>query len=189
VEYWAAGQLLTHGADPYEAAATLRLERSAGWNTEQPEITLSPQVIFFLVAPLGLVGSKTGAVLWMILLVACLAISIRLLWILNGRRSGQLHLLCFCFAPVLTCLMAGQIGIFLMLGIVLFLYLHKPWPFLLTCVGGVLCKAASVLSLRGGSVFMGDEQEAVSHSDRHRRRPACRLCAYVLLRSPRLVTI
>ena len=130
VEYWAAGQLLTHGADPYEAAATLRLERSAGWNTEQPEITLSPQVIFFLVAPLGLVGSKTGAVLWMILLVACLAISIRLLWILNGRRSGQLHLLCFCFAPVLTCLMAGQIGIFLMLGIVLFLYLHKPWPFL-----------------------------------------------------------
>src|SRR5664279_3150085 len=41
VEYWAAGQLLTHGADPYDAAATLRLERSAGWNTDQPEITFS----------------------------------------------------------------------------------------------------------------------------------------------------
>jgi hypothetical protein len=130
VEYWAAGQLLVHGADPYDAAATLSLERQAGWNSARPEITFSPPIIFILVAPLGLVGSKAGAVLWMVLLVAALAISIRLLWILYGRRTGQLHWLCFCFAPALTCLMAGQIGIFLLLGIVLFLYLHKDWPFL-----------------------------------------------------------
>ena len=130
VEYWAAGQLLVHGADPYDAAATLRLERAAGWNTGQPEITYSPPVIFILVAPLGLFGAKAGAVLWFILLVGGLLISVRLLWILNGRRAGQLQLLCFCFAPALTCLMSGQIGIFLLLGIVLFLYLHKGWPFL-----------------------------------------------------------
>jgi hypothetical protein len=130
VEYWSAGQLLTRGADPYDAAATLRLERSAGRSTDQPEITFSPPAIFFLVAPLGFVGAKTGAVLWMIALIASLVTSIRLLWVLLGRRPGQLHLLCYCFAPALTCLMAGQIGIFLLLGLVLFLYLHKLRPFL-----------------------------------------------------------
>jgi hypothetical protein len=130
VEYWSAGQLLMRGADPYDPAATLQLERSAGRSTDQPEVTFSPPAIFLLVAPLGLVGAKTGAVLWMIALIASFAVSIRLLWILQGRRPGQLHLLCYCFAPALTCLMAGQIGIFLLLGLVLFLYLHTRRPFL-----------------------------------------------------------
>jgi hypothetical protein len=129
VEYWAAGQLLTHGADPYDAASTFQLERSAGWSPDGPEITRSPPVIFFLIATLGLVGARTGSILWMILLIGSLAISIHLLWILHGRRPGGLHLLCYCLAPVLTCLMAGQIGIFLLLGLVLFLYLHERWPF------------------------------------------------------------
>lgn len=153
LEYWAAGQLLIHGSDPYEAAATLRLERSAVRNAELAAITLSPPVIFFLVAPLGLVGAKTGAVLWMIVLVASLVTSIRLLWILHGRRRDELHLLGYCFAPALTCLMAGQIGIFLLLGIVLFLYLHQHWPFL-AGVALVVCFVKPHLFLLFGTVLL-----------------------------------
>lgn len=129
VEYWAAGQLLLHGGNPYDADATLALERSAGWLPVKPQITPSPPVIFFLVAPLGLVDSRAGAILWFVLLVAGLAISIHLLRKTLNQRRGYLHLLCYCFAPVLTCLMAGQIGIFLLLGIALFLNLYRQRPF------------------------------------------------------------
>jgi hypothetical protein len=153
VEYWAAGQLLVHGADPYDAAATLRLERAAGWNTEQAEITYSPPVIFILVAPLGLIGAKAGAVLWFTLLATSLMMSIRLLWILNGRRAGQLHLLCYCFAPALTCLMSGQIGIYLLLGIVLFLYLQERWP-VLAGAALVVCFVKPHLFLLFGAVLL-----------------------------------
>ena len=153
VVYWSAGQLLIHGSDPYDAAATFRLERSAGWSAEDPEIARNPPLIFFLVAPLGLVGAKTGAVLWMILLIGSLAISMHLLWILHGRRSGGLHLLCYCLAPVLTCLIAGQIGIFLLFGLVLFLYLHKSRPFF-AGVALVLCLLKPHLFLPLGIVLV-----------------------------------
>jgi hypothetical protein len=66
----------------------------------------------------------------MILSLACLVTSIQLLWILHGRPAGQLHLLCYCLASALTCLMAGQIGIFMALGVVLFLRFRNSRPFL-----------------------------------------------------------
>ena len=142
-----------HGEDPYDATGTLRLERLAGRSTDQPEITFSPPVIFFLVAPLGLLGAKIGAVFWTILLVATLVTSIHLLWIMHGRASGELHLLCYCFAPPLICLMAGQIGIFLLLGIVLFLFLHKNWPFFAGTVL-VICIVKPHLFLLFGTVLL-----------------------------------
>jgi Glycosyltransferase family 87 len=130
VEYWAAGKLLVQGADPYEAAATLRLERSAGANFGYPLIMPSPPVIFFLIAPLGLVGERTAAILSGFFLIASLGLSIHIVWLMLGRKLGLVHLFCFCLAPVLACLMGGQIGIFLLLGVVLFLRFHESQPFI-----------------------------------------------------------
>ena len=130
VEFWAAGQLLTHGGNPYESSALLRLERLAGAGFNEPLIAMNPPVFFFLVAPLGFVGAKTAAILWTSLFIVSLVVSIHLSWILCGRPGGRLHWLGFCSGPVLTGLMAGQIGILLLLGTVLFLYLHKSRPFL-----------------------------------------------------------
>ena len=66
--------------------------------------------------------------LWSLALVASLMFSIRALWILNGRPAGRVHLVGYCFAPVLACLLAGQIGIFLLLGVALFLRYHETQP-------------------------------------------------------------
>jgi hypothetical protein len=77
-----------------------------------------------------LLSWHTACVVWTILLLASLAASVRILWILSGRPSGQLHLLAFCLAPMLTCVMAGQIGIFLLLSVALFLRYHHSHPFL-----------------------------------------------------------
>ena len=130
IEYWAAGQQLTHHANPYDGEAILRLQREAGFDGSKPKITFSPPVAFFLVWPLGLVSARAGVILWTLALLSSIAISIWILWIINGRRASRFHLLGYLFAPILACLMAGQLGTFLLLGVVLFHYFHQSQPFL-----------------------------------------------------------
>ena len=130
IAYWAAGQQLVHGADPYDSAAILSLESAAGLHGDRPNMMLNLPVAFFMALPLGLVSAKTGMILWLILLVACLMASIRILWYLHGRPNDRLHLLGYVFPPVLACIVAGQLGIFLLLGVVLFLYFHQSRPLL-----------------------------------------------------------
>ncbi len=129
ISYWAAGQQLVHGGNPYDGAAIFRLERAEGLSGDGPNITHNLPIFFFLVMPLGLVSSKTGLILWLLALLASLVVSIRIIWILHGRKDNQLRLLGYMFAPQLACLMAGQTGIFLLLGVVLFLYFYKSRPF------------------------------------------------------------
>jgi hypothetical protein len=131
ISYWAAGQQLMHRASPYDIEAVRNLERAEGGGKNQPLLVMrNPPVAFFLALPLGLVSPKTGLSLWLLVLLACLSISIWVLWLLNGRPDNRYHLLGYAFAPVLVCLMAGQVGIFLLLGVVLFLYFHQSRPFL-----------------------------------------------------------
>ncbi|MGA2674447.1 MAG: glycosyltransferase family 87 protein [Terracidiphilus sp.] len=130
IQYWAAGQQLVHGADPYDVEAILRIERTAGLEVNQPKVTFSPPVAFFFFLPLGYVGAKTGLIAWLLVLLAGLSVAIWMLWILQGRPDSRYHLLGYAFAPALSCLMAGQLGIFLLLGIVLFLYFYRSRPFL-----------------------------------------------------------
>ena len=130
IEYWAAGQQLVHGANPYDPTAIWRLQRAVGLSGNQPKVTLSPPVAFFLMLPLGFVSPKVGLVLWLAALTASLLVSIWILGILHGRPDSGIHFCGYLFAPAVACLMAGQIGIFLLLGVVLFLYFHESWPYL-----------------------------------------------------------
>ena len=130
IEYWAAGQLLVHGANPYDIGALLRVERAVGLDDNQPRVTPSPPLILLLALPLGFVGAKTGLILWLLVLFACLLASIGLLWRLQGSPPSAYHWIGLAFAPALACLMAGQISIFLLLGLMLFLSFHDSRPFL-----------------------------------------------------------
>jgi hypothetical protein len=130
ISYWAAGQQLMHGANPYDLDAVQALERAVGRKDSQLVLTMrNPPIAFFLAWPLGLVSPKTGLIVWLFVLLACLVLSVRLLWLLNGRSPSVYHLFCFLYAPVLSCMMAGQFGIFLLLGVVLFLYFQRSRPF------------------------------------------------------------
>jgi hypothetical protein len=134
IEYWASGQQLAHGANPYDSAAILRLERSAGFDGDHALITFSPPVVLVLALPLGFLSAKVGVIVWLLAILAALVLSIRMIHEMHGNPADRLHLLGYCFAPVLACLMAGQLGIFLLFGIVFFLRFHASWPF----VAGVL---------------------------------------------------
>lgn len=128
--YWATGQQLAHHADPYDGQAILQIERSIGYRASSPFFMSEPPTAFFVALPLGFLSAKTGAVLWSLAIVASLMVSIRLLWILNGRPPDRLHLVGYLFPPALACLLAGHTGIFLLFGVVLFLYFHDSKPYL-----------------------------------------------------------
>jgi len=130
IQYWAAEQQLAHGANPYDVGAIYGLERSRGMEEDFPKVTLSPPIAFFLAAPLGYVSAKTGLVLWLLLMLACAALAMLLLWLLHGRPDSRWHVLVFGFPPTISCLMAGQLGIFFLLEVTAFLYWRRTRPWL-----------------------------------------------------------
>jgi hypothetical protein len=129
-EYWASGHLLVHHANPYNADSILALERSVGYPSGVAALVMpNPPSTLLLVLPLGFLGPTTADLLWLLLLLACLVASVRMVWIMHGLPKNQLHWLGYSFAPALVCLGAGQVSIFVLLGLVLFLRLHRSHPF------------------------------------------------------------
>ena len=130
ISYWSAGQLLRQGGDPYDWNSVLSLEQKAGFTGNQPLIMRNPPVALFLAAPFGYVSANTASILWMLFLLAAVLLSIRLIWLTNGSPPNRNHLLGYCFAPLMSCMMLGQLGIVLLLGTALFFYLLPRRPFL-----------------------------------------------------------
>lgn len=131
-EYWAVGHQLVHRGNPYDAASILLILQAAGSKaTEHTHMILrNPPSALFITLPLGFVSVTTGAVVWSLALIAALMASIRMLWIMHDRPEDRLHLIGYMFPPVLACLLAGQLGIFLLLGVTLFIYFQKSKPYL-----------------------------------------------------------
>ena len=131
ISYWAAGHLAAHGGNPYDPEAVRQLETGAGRAPGAVVLVMrNPPVALPLVAPLGLVSPKIALIAWLILLIGSFGASIWLLWQMHGRPGSSYHLMAIGFAPALACLMAGQFGVFLLLGVVLFLYFEQRRPVL-----------------------------------------------------------
>ena len=129
--YWAAGQQLVHGANPYNAGAISELQRTAGFRvTARAFVMRNPPTALFLVVPLGLLGVRAGSIVWSVWILGCLAGSIHLMWRMNGSPPGKLYLLGYLFAPTLMCFAMGQTSIFVLLGLCLFLRFHESRPWL-----------------------------------------------------------
>jgi len=154
ISYWAAGQLLVHGKNPYDFQAVRSLEAAAGRDPAKSLLMMrNPPVAFFVALPLGLVSPKTALIVWLFLLMAGLSLSIFLIWIMEGRPDNRYHLLGYVFAPALACFQAGQFGIFLLLGVVLFLYFHRTRPFI-AGAALLLCSLKPHLFFPFGAVLM-----------------------------------
>ena len=132
ISYWASGKQLIHHRNPYDGPAILALQREAGSTFTAPfsMVMKNPPIAFFITLPIALVSARVGVVLWSLAIIAALMLSIRLIWRLNGRPKDSLHLFGYVFPPALACLLAGQIGIFILLGVVLFMTLRERRPFL-----------------------------------------------------------
>ena len=128
--FWAAGRLLLHHSNPYDAAAVFALEKSAGYSEAQPLVMWNTPYSLWLSVLAGLLSPVKAAALWILLIVASIVASIRMLWSIHGRPSDRLHLLGYLFAPTFACTIFGQMSSFLLLGVVGFLYWHRSRPFL-----------------------------------------------------------
>jgi hypothetical protein len=152
--YWATGQQLAHHANPYDQVATTQLEHSAGLPANlNPGVMRNLPWALPLVFPLGFLSLRAGWVLWALMLFACLVVSVHLLWILNGRPGNRRVLLGYSFGPALLCLLFGQTSLLALLGLVLFLRLHRTHPFL-AGISLWLCALKPHLFLPFGIVLM-----------------------------------
>jgi hypothetical protein len=154
VIYWATGQQLIHRANPYDADTMYRIEHSAGLSSRfTVGFVRNPPWALWLTLPLGLVGMRLGALLWSLVLFACLAISVRMLWLMLPHCKIYLPWLGVIFTPAVLCVTMGQTSLFALLGYVLFLRFHATRPF----IAGAslwLCALKPHLFLPFGLVFL-----------------------------------
>jgi hypothetical protein len=130
VSYWATGRQLIHHANPYDRDAISALEHAAGLDVRAVLIMRNPPWALPLAYPLGFLSLRVAAILWSLLLFACLLLSVRIARQVYGSPANHLHWLALAFTPALICLTMGQTALFALLGLVLFLRWHGSRPFL-----------------------------------------------------------
>lgn len=153
VTYWAAGKQLVHHANPYDPAEIFRLERDLGSKVDRPYFMRNPPIALLLALPFGLLHERLAALLWSLLLVASVMISIRMIWQMEGRPEGRLHLVGYLFPPVLSCLTLGQVGILVLVGFTTFLYFHRSKEYV-AGLALVLCSIKPHLFIPLGLVLL-----------------------------------
>ena len=132
VSYWAAARLLVHHQDPYDHASVLQLEREHGYRDERPLVLRTPPWSLFMVLPLGRLSPFSAWIGWIATLLACLVVGLRLtrrLYEPEPAAQNLFAVVAYSLAPVPACLVSGQMGLVLMLGIVLFFYWEEKHPY------------------------------------------------------------
>jgi len=129
--FWASGNLLAHGNNPYDREALRQIELSLGLPLKnQVMMTLNPPSTFFLLAPLGLLTPREGVFAWSLLLAAFLILSVQAIRAMVDHPDERGYvLLAWFFPPALCCIEVGQTGLITLLGLALFLRFHesRPW--------------------------------------------------------------
>jgi len=130
VVFWATGQQLVHHANPYDPATLLQIERGVGFSSDYAVMYMrNLPTALPLVYPLGWLGLQAASIAWTVLLLGCLYFSVLMLWKMHGRPRNSRHWLGYSFGPALISAIAGQTSLFALLGLVLFLRLHRTRPF------------------------------------------------------------
>ncbi len=133
VEYWSAGKLLVHHGNPYSVPDVLALERSAGYRSDRPLMFRCPPWAVWITLPVAFLSAYWAWVTWLAILLVSLVVSMRIAWRMygNGWDPPSVFLVAgYLFAPVPACLVAGQLGLVLLIGIMLFFLLEEDYPFL-----------------------------------------------------------
>ncbi|HEX3661139.1 MAG TPA: glycosyltransferase family 87 protein [Acidobacteriaceae bacterium] len=129
VVYWASGQQLVHHGNPFDPQQMAETERAGGFDRPGAFYMRNPPWSLPLTLPLGLASAQVEALPWSLLLIGLLVLSVRITWQMFGRSGTHLEWLGYCFPPALQCVLMGQTSLFLLLGLVLFLWWHRTRPF------------------------------------------------------------
>ena len=133
IAYWSAARLLLSGEDPYNPDTVYELELTQGYRDEKPLVLRTPPWSLFMVLPLGWMSAFWAWVAWVALSLGSFVCAMHLCWRLFGNAAVPprfFWLIGYLFAPVPACLVSGQMGLLLLLGVVLFLWLEPRHPYL-----------------------------------------------------------
>lgn len=131
VEYWAAARQLAHHSSPYDGPAIGALEHAVSFSSKSHSLVMgNAPWSLLLVLPLSLLSATAGEFFWLAAMLCALIFSMRTLARLHGRSPTILDILGYSFVPVFPCILAGQIGLFILFGLVMFLRWHVDRPFL-----------------------------------------------------------
>lgn len=133
IQYWATGKLLLHRQNPYSVPAVEALESSAGYASNRPLMFRCPPWALWLVILPGLLSAYWAWVMWLGILFLSLVIANRISWRIYGDGGDPpltFLIAGYAFAPVAACLVAGQLGLVLLLGIMIFFAYEDGRPFL-----------------------------------------------------------
>lgn len=129
VNYWAAGQLMLNGDNPYLSENVLDLRYTAGNFTDFPPNAIFqimyPPWAMTLLLPLGIFDYTVSSLLWLIIHVTVIIFSANHIWkIYNGPQDKKyiLYLATIFFAPTFIVLVMGHFTTLHLLGLVGFLY-------------------------------------------------------------------
>jgi hypothetical protein len=113
------------GGNPYDPGQLLQLQKSTGKPGEEAVMMWNPPWVLALVMPVSILDFEISHALWLLLNLFLVITSASLIWSIY-RGPSQLvwmsWIISFTFLPVLDVLKKGQIGIFLMVGAVGYLY-------------------------------------------------------------------
>lgn len=129
IVYWATGQQLVRHSDPYDPYLLGILEHSAGLMRAGTFYMRNPPWGLPVVLPLGFVSARAAALPWSLLMLALALVSVRALWKMLGGAGDSVQWLGYAFPPALQCVVMGQTSLFLLVGLALFLRLHRSRPF------------------------------------------------------------
>lgn len=128
LSYWATGRQLVHHHNPYDRDAIWSIEHAAGLDPRTVLIMRNPPWALPITYPFGLLSLRVAGVLWTLILLACLLVSVRILYQLHGSPPTRIHWLGFAFTPAIICLTMGQTSLLALLGLVLFLRFYRCHP-------------------------------------------------------------
>ena len=133
IQYWAGANLLINHHNPYDIDKVFELERLQGYEGDRPLVIRTPPWSLFMFLPFGVLSAFWAWALWIILSLICLITAMRSCWNIFAAESGARRVFTlagYIFAPVPACLVAGQMGLLLLLGIILFMKYESRRPFL-----------------------------------------------------------
>ncbi len=125
LDYWAAGRLNLDGDNPYDPTNLQSIQNNIIPSESGPIMMWNPPWFLPIAMVFGSLTYPIARFLWFLLTIAVLCISVFSLWQLNGgtKDTRLISLVIgFTFLPVFYCIIKGQVSMFLLLGLVGFLY-------------------------------------------------------------------
>jgi hypothetical protein len=133
MQFWATGRCLVENRNAFDLKEVLKLQQSEGFQEDRAYLSRIPPWTIPVMAPFGLMTPYWTWFVIVMLSAVMLIVATRLCWDLFGdsrTRASDCYLASYLFAPVLACFKSGQIGIFLLFGLLLFLRWYHKRPFL-----------------------------------------------------------